>query len=610
VNLFTSQLTILRVHCLKRFYNCLALFFLSAFCFDATAQVELINEYKSQLKNAGSDSDRVYLLSDLSFAFQDVSIDSSLNYAYWALELSEKMNWKKGEGYACNNLGNIYYFQGDYPAALNYYQKALSANTVAGFNRGIPYNLSNIGLVYFRTKSYREALDFLLRSRKVDLEVNNGQLYERDIMTIGLIYGELKQFDSARYYLEESVQLFRDKDEDMLSASLLNLGKLHTDNKNFDLAEQYYNEAFLLDSNSNDLRRISLCYGGLGGLYMNKLKNAGSEVSEEQKLAWFVISESYLTRAITGLDSLDALYELHEKYRGLYELYNWKGDFQKALHNYIRFDDLRDSIFSEERRLTLARLEYERDLEEKENDILQKELDLATIKNQRYLLIGGAFLLLMLVWFTYRQRKISDKLLFNVLPKRIALRLRKKGTTIADQIENATIIFIDIVGFTRLTENSPPAKTVEMLNNLFYQLDQLAQTYGIEKIKTIGDCYMAASGLEAEEPDQYINMARFALKAGTLIHETNSPQGEKLRFRAGIDCGPVVAGVIGESKFIYDVWGDAVNTASRMESSGVEGEVQITDRFREKLNDQMECVSRGKVLVKGKGEMETWFLKE
>jgi class 3 adenylate cyclase len=202
----------------------------------------------------------------------------------------------------------------------------------------------------------------------------------------------------------------------------------------------------------------------------------------------------------------------------------------------------------------------------------------------------------------------SEQLLLNILPASIAQRLKLGRGTIADGLPGVTVLFADIVGFTRLAARLPPEQIVELLNDLFCRFDDLADRLGLEKIKTIGDCYMAAGGVPEPRIDHAERIADMALAMLDIVAEIAHRTGEPLSIRIGIHSGPVVAGVIGKRKFIYDLWGDTVNTASRMESHGVPGAIQVTAATRQLLDPSYRLHHRGTIEVKGKGAMETWLL--
>jgi adenylate cyclase len=202
----------------------------------------------------------------------------------------------------------------------------------------------------------------------------------------------------------------------------------------------------------------------------------------------------------------------------------------------------------------------------------------------------------------------AENLLLNILPRSIADRLKVDTHTIADQFSSASILFADVVDFTPYSELLGPADVVGLLDHLFSHFDTLAERYGLEKIKTIGDCYMVAAGVPTPRPDHAQAVVLMALDMVEAMRSSDEVGHLGLELRVGINSGPVVAGVIGRKRFLYDLWGDAVNTASRMESHGSPGRVQITRATYELLGDEFESEPRGTIAVKGKGEMEAWYV--
>jgi guanylate cyclase len=207
------------------------------------------------------------------------------------------------------------------------------------------------------------------------------------------------------------------------------------------------------------------------------------------------------------------------------------------------------------------------------------------------------------------ERERSERLLLNVLPAPIAERLKRHEGVIAEQHDNVTVLFADLVGFTELSASMDPSTLVGLLDEIFSSFDALADAEGLEKIKTIGDAYMVAGGLPTPRVDHAEAVARVALamREEVATIAARADRG-RLSIRIGIDTGPVVAGVIGRRKFIYDLWGDTVNTASRMQSHGTPGAVQLTARAAARLEGSFELESRGTIDVKGKGPMETFTL--
>jgi adenylate cyclase len=206
------------------------------------------------------------------------------------------------------------------------------------------------------------------------------------------------------------------------------------------------------------------------------------------------------------------------------------------------------------------------------------------------------------------EQEKAETLLLNILPSSIAERLKATSRAIADHFDSASILFADVVDFTPLSQRLSPAEVVGLLDQLFSRFDTLVERHGLEKIKTIGDCYMAAAGVPDPRPDHARRAALLALDMREVVATSAIAGHPGLELRMGINSGPVVAGVIGTKRFLYDLWGDAVNTASRMESNGTPGEIQITRATYELLKDDFVCSPRGTIPVKGKGEMETWYL--
>jgi adenylate cyclase len=208
-----------------------------------------------------------------------------------------------------------------------------------------------------------------------------------------------------------------------------------------------------------------------------------------------------------------------------------------------------------------------------------------------------------------QEQKKSERLLLNVLPKEIAPILKEGKEIIAEQYPSASVMFADIVGFTEMTAQLKPTEMVEILNEIFTYFDRLVSRYGLEKIRTIGDNYMVAAGVPVPRKDHAIALCSMAVDLCLFIQEMPPYHGTKINFRVGINSGQLVAGVIGRHKFHYDIWGDTVNTASRMESTGEPGRIQITEATYELVQPHFYCIPRGTIVVKGKGQMKTWYLE-
>jgi guanylate cyclase len=206
------------------------------------------------------------------------------------------------------------------------------------------------------------------------------------------------------------------------------------------------------------------------------------------------------------------------------------------------------------------------------------------------------------------EQEKSDRLLLNILPEEVAETLKSGKTTIAERYESTSVLFADIVDFTPMSAEMEPEEMVNLLNEIFSDFDALVERFDLEKMATIGDCYMVVSGSPRRRPDHARAVAELALEMREYVEKRPMHNGRSIDFRIGINSGSIIAGVIGKKKFQYDVWGDVVNTASRMESSGLSGKIQIAKGAYDLLKDDFNCEPRGKIEIKGKGILETWIL--
>ncbi len=248
---------------------------------------------------------------------------------------------------------------------------------------------------------------------------------------------------------------------------------------------------------------------------------------------------------------------------------------------------------------------------QQENRVLKKKLDRTEGKLQILETLRGqnANLLRVLMADLDEERAESERLLLNILPAPIAERLKADSGVIADRFDSVSVLFSDIVGFTPLAESLSPEEMVEWLNDVYSAFDVLVQEHGVEKIRTIGDGYMAAAGVPFEREDHARALVILALDMKAHFEALPPIHGQRANFRIGISSGSVVGGVIGTYKFQYDIWGDTVNTASRMESHGVPGRIQISAATHQLIQSDFDCVARDPIEIKGKGTMSTWFVE-
>ncbi len=243
-------------------------------------------------------------------------------------------------------------------------------------------------------------------------------------------------------------------------------------------------------------------------------------------------------------------------------------------------------------------------------DPIQEPLANASGDLAAIIVFVGLFLYLGMAYFVRQRDRFqqeSDDLLHNILPDEIATRLKRDASMIADDYESASVLFADVVDFTPMSATMTPPELVGLLNSVFITFDRFVEEMGLEKIKTVGDEYMVAAGVPVVRSDHAQAMCELALRIRDYCAE-NRFEGREISLRIGINSGPVVAGIVGTHKFAYDLWGDVVNTASRMESEGIAGQIQISDSTYQLIKDDYHCQARGEIPVKGKGTMHTWLL--
>jgi len=497
--------------------------------------------------------------------------------------INKELGNKQGVATVFGGIGLVYQYQSDYPRALEYYGKALKIDVELGNKKGVARHKGNMGMIYDYQSEYPKALEYYTKAIKIDEEVGNKKGVAGHLLNMGIIYQSQLDYPKALEYFSKSLKIFEElRIKNGIASSLGNIG-----------------ETYLKLSQDN----VSL-----NPTELNELVSVNKEVN----LNWSI---EYTLKAIKMLEEIGGLHAKSYVLKNLSEAYRLKGDYKKwgeALEEHHKF---KNSVFNKENKKKIDALTTQREDDLKQAEIEKQKLLIAEQEKREqviiYSSIGALILVLVILSLVINSRSKSNKLLNNVLPKKKADRLKKKKHPISDHFDQASIIFIDIVGFTSMSKDADPRKIGDALNKMFTIYDGIAHKDGMEKIKTIGDSYMAAAGIPINQKDNTHRAAQMALEVKKVMTDYHTADGTKINVRIGIDCGAVVAGVIGEKKFIYDLWSDAVNTASRMESTGESGQIQITENLKtkiEKFNGNWKFQLRGEFEIKGKGIMKTYFL--
>lgn len=331
-------------------------------------------------------------------------------------------------------------------------------------------------------------------------------------------------------------------------------------------------------------------------------------------------AEAWCQRAYELSLEENNLYGIQESCMCLSKVYEGRGMHEMALQMYRTSIFARDSIFGHERTMELTKLEMSFNFEKEQlADSLQfaaeSELQEERIQRQRIgLMSTGAvtLMILALAFAIYRGKRRSDHLLLNILPAEVADELKEHGSTKAKRLENATVLFTDFKGFTELSTKLTPEQLVDEIHHCFSAFDEIIGKHGVEKIKTIGDAYMAAGGVPTQSATHAEDIVRAALEIQDFMVKMAKERQDKgepyFEVRIGVNSGPVVAGIVGTKKFQYDIWGDTVNTASRLESSGKVGRVNISESTYNLVKDKFNCEYRGEIEAKGKGKVKMYFV--
>ncbi|MFN8182579.1 MAG: adenylate/guanylate cyclase domain-containing protein [Bacteroidia bacterium] len=543
----------------------------------------------------------------------------ALDYLFRSLEYQKKIDDAEGIASILNNIGGIYASMSDFPKALEYAFDALRYFEKSGNKNGQANCLINIGNHYLAQSDYKEALEYYLKAKKVYEDLNATAGKALAVGNIGSVYGSMGEHLKAEGYFRASLDLYRKlEDFDGVERNLSNLGQMALLMKRYEVALERFDSALALSREPELMANAGYEHAGLAGTYLGL---AETKPVNGMPGHYVRMARMHADSAVTLLESLGDLNALSNAVETQSKIEAMAGNFSAAYRQQVRFKMLNDSIFNMERDRKFAQTALQYEFEKKEAaakaEQEKKDIRQRNIRNSITAGLGGALIFLVVV---YRQRnriskekKRSDELLLNILPEEVAEELKAKGEADAVQIEQATVLFTDFKGFTAMSESLSPKELVRDLNECFSAFDRITEKYGIEKIKTIGDSYMAAGGLPTPNSTHAADVVRAALEMRDFIAAGKSKKLSAghpyFEVRIGVHTGPVVAGIVGVKKFQYDIWGDTVNTASRMESCGEAGKVNVSSTTYALVKDRFACSHRGKVSAKGKGEVDMYFVE-
>jgi adenylate cyclase len=509
---------------------------------------------------------------------------------------------------ARNKMGVLQIYRGQYAEALTEIQAALSIYERTGLEAGIAECHNNLGSIHYAQKDYIRARANYSKSLLIREQGTDRRAFGISLNNMGDVSAKLGELDKALEYHHASLALW----EELGSVSgkaitLSHIASCMEEQGNHNGALHVLKQAYDVIQKGKGSRITGIAISIRVGQLLNTLDKAGQ-------------AREWCKGAYDAAVKLDSRQEIQKSCLCLYEAYQQLNMPREALRFYQDYVAMRDSIFGQEMTKEVTRLEMSYAFDKKQladslRFVAETALQEERIQRQRIGLVStGSMLLLMVAlgFAIYHGKRKSDALLLNILPKATAMELKAKGAADARLFNEVTVLFTDFKGFTQMSETLSPKNLVSDLHECFSAFDRICEKHGIEKIKTIGDAYMAAGGLPTPNTTHAVDVVRAALEMRDFVDEGKARKIADGRpyfeIRIGIHTGPVVAGIVGIKKFQYDIWGDTVNTTSRMESSGEVGMVNISEATYEKVKDEFNCEHRGEVEAKGKGKLSMYFV--
>ncbi|MFD0862932.1 adenylate/guanylate cyclase domain-containing protein [Sungkyunkwania multivorans] len=535
----------------------------------------------------------------------------------------DKEDFKKGVASSVNNKGAIYYYLGNYPKALHQYKSAAKLNENLNDKKQTAATIQNIGGIYLELNDHANAMKHFQIAKKTYESTSDKKALSQVLNGIGEIYLRQQEFSDALVHFEKALSLAKEVgDKQRILEPTFNLGKLSSSKKEYKKSLYYYDLSLKLAEELKNLLYQSLSLIAIGSVNYKMGKNR--------------LAINDCKKGLNIAKEINTVSVQKDGCNCLYDVYKSIHNEAAALIYYEQAIQLKDSLRAKETAKDVLNMEFEKQLlldsiahvEKRHQLKIEHKQVLHEKETQRNIGFGlGLIVSILAIGLLSRlsyvrkskailqiEKDRSEHLLRNILPEEIAEELKQKGYVDAQDFDTASILFTDFKSFTETASRLSPQELVEEINICFKAFDAIIDHYGIEKIKTIGDAYMAAGGLPKPDTSSVkktilagIEMQEFITKRKSENELVDKPAFD---MRVGIHVGPIVAGIVGVKKFQYDIWGDTVNIASRMESNGVIGKVNISEDVYQIIKNEknLSFEYRGKGAVKGKGAMDMYFV--
>ena len=595
----------------------------------------------------------------LAYLFeQEGKIDSALQNYYAAIDIAKQNGFKKDLGTCYNNVAAIYKDQGKVSEALEYHEKSLAIRKELNDRDGISTSYNNIGLLYYNLGQVQEALNYFNQSLKIAEEIKNNESIATALYNIANLYKDQGHYEEALEYTQKSLDIqVAAKDKYNMAYAINYMGVIYEKQGAYDKALAKYEQALQLRQEIADKQGIAYSLRNIGGLYESMdstqqvlphyLKSLGYMKQAEDKAGTANVlnrmgnyylkhndinnASKYATQDMAMANELQFPESVRDAALLLNKIYREQRNWAQAITMNDLYIKMRDSIQNTETRKAAYKDKFQYEYGKKELALKKEQekkdaINEGKLQRQKLLrnasLAGLALVLLLAgnIFSRYREKtkanivitnekQRSDELLKNILPDEVAEELKAKGSSDARMFDRVTVLFTDFVNFTKVSERLTPKELVDELNICFKAFDGIIGKYSVEKIKTVGDAYLAVAGLPAADPNHAEHILRAAIEIKDFMHARKAAMGEaSFDVRIGIHSGSVVAGIVGVKKFAYDIWGDTVNTAARMEQHSAPGRINISSTTYELVKDKFQFEHRGKIDAKNKGLIDMYFV--
>ncbi len=639
------------------------LFFIILICFALNSfgqNDQSVEELKRLVTKQANDSTKVNTLLDIASQLYGSQPDSSIVYSRKAIGLATEINFKKGLAYAHKNMGLGYYMKGEFSDVLIHWEKSLAIFEEINDEKGTSNLLSNLGAVYQTKGDDPKALDYLIRSVKIAEKIQDSSRVGTAYLNIGAVYSnEESTYDDALAAYNKSNDIFSKMGYDEgVGTVAINIAEIYSKKGNPQAALPHLNDA--LEAYSRAGSSLSYTYNEMGKAYKD-LKRYGLAKNYHQKaiqaadlndaklqktkalisLGEVLIEQKAYAEAVDNLKDGLKITEVtgvyrdkKDAYEGLAKAYSGLKDFKNAYDYQQLYASISDTIRNDSYEESIGNMRFQYGLENKEreiqllnvdNELKQTQIE-RTTASKRLLYALAALLLAMVggIFSRYRfiqksnsrlaeERNKSESILLNILPKETAEELKEHGSIKAKFFKEVTVLFTDFKQFSLVAEGIPAEHLVQSLDYFFKKFDIITEKHHLEKIKTIGDAYMCAGGLPTENKTHTENAFAAALEILEFVKDTknNPPKGiYPFEIRIGINTGPVVAGVVGTKKFQYDIWGNTVNIAARMESNSEPGKINVSENTYQHLKNRHDFTYRGVIKAKNEQLLKMYYAEE